>query len=142
MGHNEQIFMEVIKDIDKDIVKNDTLEDDKSLVYEKRLRSLIYDISKHEDFEGIQITKDGLDRIEKSSKYVISMIIFEIIEELKNSNRKQIKSSDVNKALDKILHKVSAIDHVILMLKEDMNKLEMLRDISITSKVDSYINDI
>ena len=143
MEKNIQISMEEIEDMviaedDYDLDK----DDEKNLLYKRRLRNLVTDISEYDDFKGIQITKEGYERIEQNSKYIISMLVFEIIEDLKNSGRKQIKPSNVDKALDKILNKVSGIDHTISMLKEDICKFEKLRDESIMSKVNAYINDI
>lgn len=143
MGKNIQMLIEDVENMYEEIEDNNIDKDDeKTLLYESRLRKLIKDISEYESFKGIQITKEGIDRIEKNSKYIISMMIFEIIEELKVTNRKQIKSCDADKSLDKVLHKVSGIDNAILMLKEDINKLEKIRDNSITNKVDTYINEI
>ncbi|MCG4722933.1 hypothetical protein, partial [Alistipes putredinis] len=79
------------------------LDNVENLIYRNRLKDLIDEIKKNEEFEGMQITKEGHERIQQSSRYIISILIFEIIEQLKVNGRKQVKPDDVDKALDKIL---------------------------------------
>lgn len=124
-----------------DIVNEETLEDDiQNLIYQNRLRDLVKDIANFEEFEGIQITKDGLGRLQDASKYIITMLIVEIVEELRNNNRKQIAPKNVDNALDKILAKASGIDSALTLLREDIVELEKLNANTSITKASQFIN--
>ncbi|GAA0725254.1 hypothetical protein GCM10008905_20290 [Clostridium malenominatum] len=124
-----------------DVVNDETLEEDaQNLIYKNRLRDLVKDIATFEEFEGIQITKDGLVRLQDTSKYIITMLIVEIIEELKNSNRKQITPKNVDNALDKILAKASGIDSALTLLRENIVELEKLNTNTSITKASQFIN--
>lgn len=124
-----------------DIVNDETLEEDvQSLIYKNRLRDLVKDIANFEEFEGIQITKDGLVRLQDTSKYIITMLIIEIVEELRNSNRKQITPKNVDNALDKILAKASGIDSALTLLRENIVELEKLNTNTSVTKASQFIN--
>lgn len=124
-----------------DIVNDETFEEDvQSLIYKNRLRDLVKDIANFEEFEGIQITKDGLVRLQDTSKYIITMLIIEIVEELRNSNRKQITPKNVDNALDKILAKASGIDSALTLLRENIVELEKLNTNTSVTKASQFIN--
>lgn len=124
-----------------DIVNDEVLEEDvQSLIYKNRLRDLVKDIANFEEFEGIQITKGGLVRLQDTSKYIITMLIVEIVEELRNSNRKQITPKNVDNALDKILAKASGIDSALTLLRENIVELEKLNTNTSVTKASQFIN--
>lgn len=139
----EQLELEL--DIDcqvaKDIVNDETLEEEaQNLIYKNRLRDLAKDIATFDGFEGIQITKDGLGRLQETGKYIITMLIVEIVEELRNSNKKQITPKNVDNALDKILAKASGIDSALTLLRENILELEKLNTGTSVTKASQYIN--
>lgn len=113
-----------------------------NLLYKNKLKQIIYDIGRYEGIDGIRISNEGQERIQQNSKYIISILIFEIVEELKRTGRKTISSDDADRALDRVLNKVGSIDHTIMMLKEDINKLEKIRNNSVANKVNKFINNI
>ncbi len=122
-------------------VNDEKLEEDgQNLIYKNRLRDLVKDIAIFERFEGIQITKDGLSRLQDTSKYIITMLIVEIVEELRNSNRKQITPKNIDNALDKILAKASGIDLVLTLLRENIVELEKLNTNTSVTKANQFIN--
>lgn len=124
-----------------EVVNEETLEDDiQNLIYQNRLRDLAKDIANFEEFEGIQITKDGLGRLQDASKYIITMLIVEIVEELRNSNKKQITPKNVDNALDKILAKASGIDSALTLLRENIVELEKLNTNTSITKASQFIN--
>ncbi|HBJ1646677.1 TPA: hypothetical protein LA462_001158 [Clostridium botulinum] len=139
----DQLRMELDIEYKKstDIVNEETLEEDvQSLIYKNRLRDLVKDIANFEEFEGIQITKDGLVRLQDTSKYIITMLIIEIVEELRNSNRKQITPKNVDNSLDKILAKASGIDSALTLLRENIVELEKLNTNTSVTKASQFIN--
>ncbi len=139
----DQLRMELDIEYKKstDIVNEETLEEDvQSLIYKNRLRDLVKDIANFEEFEGIQITKDGLVRLQDTSKYIITMLIIEIVEELRNSNRKQITPKNVDNSLDKILAKASGIDSALTLLRENIVELEKLNTNTSVTKFFYYFN--
>jgi hypothetical protein len=124
-----------------DIANDEIVEDDiHNLIYEKRLRLLMKDIANFEEFEGVQITKEGVERLQDTSKYIITMLIIEILEELKANNRKQITSKNVDNALDKILAKASGIDSALTLLRENIVELEKLNTNTSVTKANQFIN--
>lgn len=124
-----------------DVINEENLEDDiQNLIYQNRLRDLVKDIANFEEFEGIQITKDGLERLQDASKYIITMLIVEIVEELRNSNRKQITPKNVDNSLDKILAKASGIDSALTLLRENILELEKLNTNTSITKASQFIN--
>ncbi len=123
------------------VVNDEKLEDDgQNLIYEKRLRELVKDISTFEEFAGIQITKDGVGRLQDTSKYIITMLIVEIVDELRCSNKKQITPKNVDNALDKILTKASGIDSALTLLRENIVELEKLNTNTSVAKASQFIN--
>lgn len=139
----EQLRLELtdIEVVDELTSLNDEVDNGESLLYKNRLKNIIKDIAKFDEFEGIQCTKDGIERLQVTSKYLITMLIFNIMDELKRSGRKQIKPIDVDNALDKILANSSAIDTVLEMLKGDIKNLRLLNNITAVSKTNKFIND-
>ena len=124
-----------------DVANDETLEEDaQNLIYKNRLRDLVKDIAIFERFGGIQITKDGLGRLQDTSKYIITMLIVEIVEELRNSNKKQITPKNVDNALDKILAKASGIDLALTLLRENIVELEKLNTNTSVTKASQFIN--
>lgn len=120
---------------------NDEEEDgEDSILYKKRLNKLIKEIAEKENFDGIQNTKDGFERLLVTSKYLIAMLVFEIVEELKLTGRKQIKPIDVDRALDRITAQSSAIDIALKLLSEDIDKLKSLNKTTSVSKASNFIN--
>lgn len=124
-----------------DVINDETLEEDaQNLIYKNRLRDLLKDIATFEEFEGIQITKHGFGRLQDTSKYIITMLIVEIIEELRNNNRKQITPKNVDNALDKILTKASGIDSALTLLRKNIVELEKLNTNTSVTKASQFIN--
>lgn len=142
---DKQLVLECIEEqSEENMLEDSDNESDcvDNLIYKNRLKDLINQIAQYESLDGIQITKEAYKRLQENSKYIISILIFEIIEELKISERKQIKSEHVDKSLDRILGKVTAIDKTIIMLQKDIEDLESIRDNSISNKVNEFINKV
>ncbi|GAA0179453.1 hypothetical protein SH2C18_23190 [Clostridium sediminicola] len=140
----KQLMMELteIEIIDELTTENDESDNQECLLYKKRLKKLITDVAESDDFVGIQSTKDGFDRLQATSKYLTIMLIYNIIDQLRHSNKKQIKPTDVDKALDKILANSSAIDTILEMLKEDIKNLKELNNSAAVFKTSKFINDL
>ena len=125
----EQLTLELInnnenlQDLEQVESEVDNVE---NLLYKNKLRKIIDDISIYEGIPGVRLSSEGYERIQENSKYIISILVFEIIEELKRTGRKTITLDDADVALDKILNKVSSIDYTIAMLKENINKFDSL----------------
>lgn len=145
---NEQLEMDVLKtkgiQTKADIPDEDYCEIDegKNLLYLNRLGDLIEEVSKYIGLNGIQKTKEGMVRLQKNSKYIISYLIIETLGEVDKCGRKQIRSEDVDKALDNITSKASGIDNAILMLKDNIIKLDKAKKDNSISKVNEFINYI
>ena len=139
----EQLSLELdVENKDNIDISDDTenCEDNNNLIYTSRLRDLVKSIAEFEDFKGIQIGKDAVNRLQDTSKYIITMLILEIIEELKANNRKQIRQIEVDKSLDKILAKASGIDTALGLLREDIETLERLNTNTAVNKANIFIN--
>ena len=141
----EQLTLELInnnenlQDLEQVESEVDNVE---NLLYKNKLRKIIDDISIYEGIPGVRLSSEGYERIQENSKYIISILVFEIIEELKRTGRKTITLDDADVALDKILNKVSSIDYTIAMLKENINKLDKIRNNTVANKVNKFINNI
>lgn len=136
----EQIELNL--DIEKDEIleESEDIRDKGLFLYKARLRDLINNLGEFESYDGIQVTKDGQDRLQQVSKYIVTMLILEIIDELKKSGRKQIRPYEVDKALDKILVKASGIDMALDILKTDIEKLKSLNIDTVINKANEFIN--
>lgn len=115
-------------------------EDSQNLIYNNRLRELVKDIAKFDGFDGIQLTKEGTARLQDCSKYIITMLVVEVVEELRSNSRKQITPTNVDNALDKILAKASGIDSALVLLRENIIELEKLNTNTSVSKASQFIN--
>lgn len=138
----EQLKMGVLDANEIQIEEDNEMDEEKDLLYKNRLKDLIEDISKFSGFDGIQKTKEGISRLQRNSRYIISLLIIETLDEVKKSGRKQIRNEDADKALDKVLSKASGIDSAILMLKDDISKLEHIKRDNSINRVNEFINYI
>jgi hypothetical protein len=136
----EQLKMNIFNNKEIQSEEDSEIDEEKDLLYKNRLKDLIDDVSKFNGFNGIQKTKEGLIRLQKNSRYIISLLIIETLDEVINCGRKQIREEDVDKALDKVLSKASGIDNAILMLKDDVSKLEQIKRDHSIYKVNEFIN--
>lgn len=138
----EQLKMNIVDTKDGQSEEDNEIDEKKDLLYKNRLRDLIDDISKFSGFDGIQKTNEGVVRLQRNSRYIISMLIIETLDEVVKYGRKQIRAEDVDNALDKILNKASGVDKAILMLKDDINKLEKIKTENSIIRVNEFINYI
>lgn len=144
---NNELFKEdyYIEDNDEDedeVEDEDILEDSNDvLLYKNRLKKLVNDISIYENLIGVQLSKEGVARLQEIGEYLVSILIFETLEELKKNGKKKIKPNHVDKALDSILNKSSAIDIALDLLNKDISELKKLNTSSAIGKATKFINE-
>ena len=117
------------------------IDNEEELLYKNRLYKLINDISNYEGFSEVKISKDGKVRLQQVSKFLISILVFETIDEIKKEGRKTMKPKHVDASLDKILNRSSAIDIVLDMLNNDITKLEDLKRSTAINRATKFINE-
>lgn len=120
---------------------DDCIDNEEDLLYKKRLNKLVNDISNYEKFSEVQISKEGKVRLQQVSKLLISILIVEIIDDLKKDGRKKIMPKHVDASLDKILNHSSAIDIVLDLLNKDLDKLKNLKRSTAINRAMNFINE-
>lgn len=141
MNLDEEIEIKY-KDIDQDVleINDEEIDTEANLLYITRLKKLIKDIAEFDNFFGIMAGKESINRIQETGKYLIAMLIVQILEDLRANNRKKIKANDVDAALDKILSKASGIDTALNMLNKDIETLNSLNKNAAVTKASNFIN--
>lgn len=125
--------------IEETVVKEDNQKED-LFIYKNKLKDLINELSENEKYTGVQVSREGKDRIQEAGKYLIIILILEVINELRADGRKQIKKRDIDIALDKILAKSSAIEIAIEKLNESITDLININSDSSLIKASDFIN--
>ena len=121
---------------------DDLLEDCKEvLLYKNRLKKLVNDIASYENLINVQLSEEGMNRLQEVGEYLVSILIFETLDELKKNGRKKIKPNHVDKALDSILNKSSAIDIALDLLNNDISELKKLNTSSAISRATKFTNE-
>lgn len=130
----EENILDVVED------EIDEQKNEQHLLYKNRIKKLIKEVAESENFIGIAIGKEALDRLQLTTKYMTVILIYEIINILKNKNRKQIKPHFIDKALNKTVASADAlgvsINKVDALLKELIN----LNDETAVGKATEFIN--
>lgn len=141
---NEQLKLDLGKiDSNEDCVNLDDGKDDDNgvdILYKSRLKKLVKQISESEEFNGIQLSKQGIERFEEVTQYLVSILIFDILNQLNETGRKKITPNDVDKSVDRILEKSSAIDTALELLQEDIRKLTEINKTTSINKAIMFIN--
>ncbi|WP_346975443.1 hypothetical protein [Clostridium perfringens] len=125
--------------IEETVVKEDNQKED-LFIYKNKLKDLINELSENEKYTGVQVSREGKERIQEAGKYLIIILILEVINELRADGRKQIKKRDIDIALDKILAKSSAIEIAIEKLNESITDLMNINSDSSLIKASDFIN--
>lgn len=135
--YDDSLFVEELDDLDN---IDDIDEESECLLYKTRLRKLVKDISEFDNFDGIQLSKEGMERLQKVSKFLISMLIFETIGDLNKIGKKKIVPQNIDNALDNITSKSSAIDIALNLLDKDISQLKNLKNSMSVNKANRFIN--
>ena len=135
--YDDSLFVEELDDLDN---IDDIDEESECLLYKTRLRKLVKDISEFDNFDGIQLSKEGMERLQKVSKFLISMLIFETIGDLNKIGKKKIVPQNIDNALDNITSKSSAIDIALNLLDKDISQLKNLKNSMSVLKANRFIN--
>lgn len=114
-------------------------KENKSLLYQTRVRSLINSVAEAEGYD-IQIGRKGLESFNESIKFITVMLAYEIIEELRAGNRKKITPLFVEKALSKMLGRADALGLAIKELEQVLENLEVKSSSTSISKAMDYLN--
>ncbi|ALP90821.1 hypothetical protein [Clostridium butyricum] len=143
MNEQLQLDLGVINENDECIDLDNEEEEEENecdIVYKSRLKKLVKEIAKVEEFNGVQLSKEAVEKFEGVSKLLISTLIFDILNQLRITGRKKITPKDVDTALDGILNKASSIDIALELLNDNINKLtELNKKVSI-SKATKFVN--
>ncbi|MGG7211381.1 hypothetical protein [Clostridium baratii] len=126
---------------DKEECIDDEKDDGKSILYKNRVKKLVKEISIKEDLSNIQLGEEGTSRLEEINKLLLSIIIFDVLEELKKDNKKQIKPKHLDKALDNLLNGASAIDIALNILNKDIETLKGLNNSTSINKATMFVNE-
>lgn len=120
-------------------VEEDILND--YLCYTNRLRDLLRAIGSEEEIE-IECGPESLERVQSSIKYLSVVLIYEIIQVLKDNGRVRFKIEFIDEALTKMLGKSDAFGIAIKKTTELKEQLERLNEKSSISKAMDFINVI
>ncbi|MEB2492872.1 hypothetical protein SOP93_17040 [Peribacillus frigoritolerans] len=114
-------------------------EENKSIFYQTRVRSLIKSIAESEDYD-IQIGKKGFESFNESIKFITVMLAYEVVEDLKAQNRKKITPVFVDRALSKMLGRADALSLAIKELEQVLDTLEVKSGTTSITKAMDYLN--
>lgn len=130
----EENILDVIED------EVEELRNEQRLLYKNRIKSLIKDVAKTEDFEGIALGKEALERFQQTTKYMVVMLVFEIIKILKDNNRRHIKPQHIDEALNKTIAGADAIGVSINNVEKLLKQLLELNENTSVAKAMEFIN--
>jgi hypothetical protein len=141
MSNIEEDLLEYEENI-IDLVEDegDDLKNNQHLLYKNRIKSLIKDVAKSENFEGIALGKEAFERFQQTTKYMVVMLIFEIIKVLKDNNRRHIKPQHIDDALNKTIASADAIGVSMSNIEKLLKQLLDLNENTSAAKAMEFIN--
>ncbi|MBU5353367.1 hypothetical protein KQI74_13810 [Paenibacillus barcinonensis] len=111
------------------------------LCYTNRLRELLRAIGNEEEI-NIECGPESLERVQTSIKYLTVVLIYEIIQILKDKQKVRFKNEYIDEALSKVLGKSDSFGISIKKISELQEELESLNQQSAINKAMDYINII
>lgn len=119
--------------------ENEDIEN-QNILYSTRLTKLVKDVANSEGFADIRLGKLGRERIQNNVKFLTVILIIEIINSLKESNRKIIKPHHVDVALNRSIINSDSMGFSINKLEQILEELSKHNSQSAIIKATDFIN--
>ena len=89
----------------------------------------------------VQLSQEGLAKLQAESEFLVSLLIFETLDNLKASGKSRIMEKHIVAGMDNILNQASAIDISVNLLNKNIEELQQLRKSTAINKATKFIND-
>lgn len=136
----KELFKEDNNEEDNNEEDNNEENNSEILLYKNRLQKLVEDVAISENLIGVQISQEGKERFQEVGEFLISILIFETLEQLRKNSKKKIMPANIDKALDNMINSSSAIDIALELLNKDIEELKILNNSTAINKATNFVN--